>query len=127
MQNYLRSKDIKSVFEGPAHTKWRSLREAEDSRYLGLTAPRFLLRLPYSPTENPVKLFNYTENVKQDHDHYLWGNTAFLLASCINDSLLSTVGAQILLAHKVVVQLAIFLYTCLKQWANYKLKFQLRF
>lgn len=79
-------KDLKSVFEGPAHTKWRSLREAEDSRYLGLTAPRFLLRLPYSPTENPVKMFNYSENVKQDHEHYLWGNTAFLLASCINDS-----------------------------------------
>lgn len=79
-------KDLKSVFEGPAHTKWRSLRESEDARYLGLTAPRFLVRLPYSPTENPIKLFNYSEDVKQDHEHYLWGNTAFLLASCINDS-----------------------------------------
>ena len=77
---------MKSVFEGPAHTKWRSLRESEDARYLGLTAPRFLVRLPYSPTENPIKLFNYSEDVKQDHEHYLWGNTAFLLASCINDS-----------------------------------------
>ncbi len=79
-------KDIKSVFEGPAHTKWRSIRESEDSRYLGLTAPRFLLRLPYSATENPIKNFNYDESVKQDHNHYLWGNTAFLLASCMNDS-----------------------------------------
>ena len=79
-------KDLKSVFEGPAHTKWRSLREAEDSRYLGLTAPRFLLRLPYDMVENPIKNFNYRESVKQDHDHYLWGNTAFLLAAGINNS-----------------------------------------
>ncbi|AOM41972.1 type VI secretion system contractile sheath large subunit [Xenorhabdus hominickii] len=79
-------KDLKSVFEGPSHTKWRALRESEDSRYLGLTAPRFLLRLPYSNVENPIKNFNYQENVSRDHEHYLWGNTAYLLASCLTDS-----------------------------------------
>ncbi|PHM44932.1 hypothetical protein Xmau_01647 [Xenorhabdus mauleonii] len=79
-------KDLKSVFEGPSHTKWRALRESEDSRYLGLTAPRFLLRLPYSNVENPIKNFNYQENVSRDHEHFLWGNTAYLLASCLTDS-----------------------------------------
>ncbi len=79
-------KDLKSVFEGPSHTKWRSLRESEDSRYLGLTAPRFLLRLPYSTVENPIKNFNYQENVSRDHEHFLWGNTAYLLAGCLTDS-----------------------------------------
>ncbi|MDR0218899.1 MAG: type VI secretion system contractile sheath large subunit [Enterobacteriaceae bacterium] len=79
-------KDLRSVFEGPSHTKWRSLRESEDSRYLGLTAPRFLLRLPYSNVENPIKNFNYQENVSLNHEHYLWGNTAYLLASCLTDS-----------------------------------------
>lgn len=42
-------KDVAAIFEGPAYTKWRSLRESEDSRNLGLTAPRFLLRHPYAP------------------------------------------------------------------------------
>ncbi len=79
-------KDMKSVFEGPAHTKWRALRESEDSRYLGLTTPRFLLRLPYSTVENPIKNFNYYEDVSKDHEHFLWGNTAFLLAACLTDS-----------------------------------------
>ncbi|MDE9437701.1 type VI secretion system contractile sheath large subunit [Xenorhabdus bovienii] len=79
-------KDLKSVFEGPSHTKWRALRESEDSRYLGLTAPRFLLRLPYSSVENPIKNFNYQENVSRDHEHFLWGNTAYLMASCLTDS-----------------------------------------
>ncbi len=68
-------KDLYAIFEGPAYTKWRALRDSEDSRYLGLTAPRFLLRQPYSPTDNPVKNFNYYEDVSQNHEDYLWGNS----------------------------------------------------
>ena len=79
-------KDVSSIFEGPSYTKWRALRESEDARYLGLTAPRFLLRLPYSPIENPVKNFNFQEDVSHRHEDYLWGNTAFLLASSLTDS-----------------------------------------
>lgn len=79
-------KDFKAIFEGPKYTRWRSLRESEDARYLGLTAPRFLLRMPYDPVENPVKSFNYRETVSEDHDHYLWGNTAYLLAERLTDS-----------------------------------------
>jgi type VI secretion system protein ImpC len=79
-------KDIKSIFESPKYTKWRSLRESEDARYLGLTAPRFLLRVPYDPIENPVKTFNYEETVNQSHEHYLWGNTAFAFATRLTDS-----------------------------------------
>ncbi|EAS1760430.1 type VI secretion system contractile sheath large subunit [Salmonella enterica] len=79
-------KDVGAIFEGPAYTKWRALREAEDSKYLGLTAPRFLLRHPYAPDENPIKTFNYRENVSQNHDDYLWGNTAFLLAANVAES-----------------------------------------
>ncbi|WP_410000308.1 type VI secretion system contractile sheath large subunit [Halomonas sp. I1] len=79
-------KDFKAIFEGPKYTRWRSLRESEDSRYLGLTAPRFLLRTPYDPEENPVKSFHYRESVNDSHDNYLWGNTAYLLAERLNDS-----------------------------------------
>lgn len=79
-------KDMGAIFEGPAYTKWRSLRESEDSRYLGLTSPRFLLRQPYAPGDNPVKSFNYHENVSRSHDDYLWGNTAFLLAANMAES-----------------------------------------
>ncbi|WP_312948291.1 type VI secretion system contractile sheath large subunit [Superficieibacter sp.] len=79
-------KDLYAIFEGPAYTKWRALRESEDSRYLGLTAPRFLLRQPYSATDNPVRSFNYYEDVSRNHEDYLWGNTAWMLASNIADS-----------------------------------------
>ena len=79
-------KDIKSLFEGPAYTKWRSLRESEDARYLGLTAPRFLVRLPYDNLNNPIKSFNYQESISAEHGNYLWGNTAYLMGSSLADS-----------------------------------------
>ena len=79
-------KDVQALFEGPRYTKWRGFRESEDSRYVGLAMPRFLLRAPYSAEEGGVKSFRYDENVSQSHDHYLWGNAAFALASRVADS-----------------------------------------
>ncbi len=79
-------KDLKSIFEGPQYTKWQSFRESEDARYVGLTTPRFLLRLPYGPDTQPVKSFNYQENVSADHSDYLWGNAAFPFAARLTDS-----------------------------------------
>ena len=79
-------KDIKSILEGPQYLKWQAFRETEDARYVGLTLPRFLLRLPYGPDTAPVKSFNYRENVAASHDHYSWGNAAFAFASRVADS-----------------------------------------
>ncbi|MBC3766681.1 type VI secretion system contractile sheath large subunit [Neptunicella marina] len=79
-------KDLDSLFEGPQYAKWRGFRESEDSRYVGLTCPRFLLRLPYGENSSPVKAFNYEENVKDSHNDYLWGNTSFAFATRLADS-----------------------------------------
>lgn len=79
-------KDLRSIFEGPQYAKWQSFRESEDSRYVGLTLPRFLLRLPYGSETVPVKAFNYEEDVKGKHTSYLWGNTAFTFATRITNS-----------------------------------------
>ncbi|HDM76121.1 MAG TPA: type VI secretion system contractile sheath large subunit [Deltaproteobacteria bacterium] len=79
-------KDLQSIFEGPQYIKWQSFRESEDSRYVGLTMPRFLLRLPYGQDTQPVKAFNYEEDVRENHEHYLWGNTAFAFATRLTDS-----------------------------------------
>jgi len=79
-----RLKDVRSLFESKQYISWRSLRESEDARYIGLTAPRFLLRRPYG-ADNPARAFNYTEE-SHAHDHFLWGNTAFAFATRIADS-----------------------------------------
>lgn len=79
-------KDLKDHFEGPQFAKWQGFREREDARYVGLTLPRFLLRNPYDPEDNPVRSFVYKENVAGSHEHYLWGNTAFTFATRLTDS-----------------------------------------
>ncbi|GHU17259.1 type VI secretion protein [Betaproteobacteria bacterium] len=79
-------KDLKSVFEQPQYAKWRAFRESEDARSVGLTMPQFMLRLPYSPKDNPTKTFNYVETIKDKDKDYCWGNTAFALGSKLTDS-----------------------------------------
>jgi len=78
--------DINSIFESPLYAKWKSFRETEDARYVGLTMPRFLLRVPYGEASNPVKAFNYEEDVSRSHEEYLWGNTSFAFATRLTDS-----------------------------------------
>lgn len=79
-------RELHSIFEGPQYARWRSLRESEDAKYLGLTLPRFLLRQPYHPEHHPVKAFEYRETVETSHSHYLWGNTAFAFATRLTES-----------------------------------------
>src|SRR5690606_4124484 len=79
-------KDLESIFEGPKYAKWNSFRESEDSRYFGLTLPRFLLRLPYGQETIPVKAFNFEEEAEGKTDNYLWGNASFAFATKLTDS-----------------------------------------
>jgi type VI secretion system protein ImpC len=79
-------KDLKSLFEGPRYIKWQSFRESENARYIALTVPRFLLRLPYGPDTQPVATFHYEENVSASPENCLWGNTAFAFATRLTDS-----------------------------------------
>ena len=67
-------KDLKALLEAPQYAKWNSFRESEDSRYVGLVMPRFLLRLPYGEEHLPVRTIAFAEDVKGNEDAYLWGN-----------------------------------------------------
>lgn len=79
-------KDIEDVMSSPQFAAWRGFRQNEDSRYVGLTLPRFLLRAPYDPEDNPISNFIYKENVSASHENYLWGNTVYTFASKLTDS-----------------------------------------
>lgn len=74
-------RDLSKIFESLELIKWRSFRESEDSRYVSLVLPNFLLRLPYGPDTKPVEGIGYVEDVNgTDHSKYLWGNAAWLMA-----------------------------------------------
>ena len=79
-------KDLKALFESPQYARWQSFRESEDARYVGLCMPRFLLRLPYGENQIPVKAFNFTEDVVDSHDKYLWAPASLALTTRISDS-----------------------------------------
>lgn len=80
-------RDISKVFETPEYAAWRSLRDSEDSRYIGLAMPRFLARLPYGAKTDPVDAFNFEEDVTgADHDKYTWSNSAYAMATNITRS-----------------------------------------
>ena len=78
--------DLQQIVSSPDYASWQSLRESEDSRYIGLTMPRVLARLPYGAATVPVKGFAFEEEMDGKHDHYVWMNAAFAMGVNINRS-----------------------------------------
>src|SRR6202790_2007455 len=75
-------RDIGKIFDSTEFAKSKSFRASEDSRYVGLTMPRVLMRLPYGKDTKPVDEFSYEEGVDgTDHSKYLWGNAAYALGA----------------------------------------------
>lgn len=81
-------RDLGKVFDTVEYAKWKSFRESEDARYVGLALPRFLGRLPYNPIDGETtEGFNFVEDVDgTDHDKYLWCNAAFAFAARLTEA-----------------------------------------
>lgn len=77
-------RDITKIFQAPEYAPWRSLRDSEDSKYIGLTMPRFLSRIPYGSKTQPVEEFAFEEETDgKDHGQYCWSNAAYAMATNI--------------------------------------------
>src|SRR3954452_20002461 len=80
-------RDLAKIFDSVEYAKWKSFRESEDSRYVGLCLPHTLMRLPYGDKTRRTEGFRYEEDVDgRDHKKYLWGNAAYAMAARITDS-----------------------------------------
>ena len=80
-------RDLTKIFQTPEYASWRSLRESEDSKYVGLAMPRFLGRLPYGAKTDPVDAFAFEEDTEgADSEKYGWVNAAYGMAVNINRS-----------------------------------------
>ncbi|MBT5472142.1 MAG: type VI secretion system contractile sheath large subunit [Nitrospina sp.] len=81
-------RDLAKTFESLELIKWKSFRDSEDSRYVTLTLPRILMRLPYGMDTVPVEGFaSFEEDVDgKDHQSYLWGNSAYAMAERITNA-----------------------------------------
>jgi type VI secretion system protein ImpC len=80
-------RDLAKIFDTVEYAKWKSFRESEDSRYVGLCLPHILMRLPYGRETVPVEAFNFEEDVDgQDHAKYLWGNAAWAFGTRLTEA-----------------------------------------
>ncbi len=84
-QELANPRDLTKIFQTPEYAAWRSLRESEDSRYIGLTMPRFLSRQPYGARTDPVDDFDFEEDTEgAQHNKYTWSNSAYAMGVNIN-------------------------------------------
>jgi type VI secretion system protein ImpC len=80
-------RDIGKIFDSTEYAKWKSFRQSDDSRYVALTLPHILMRLPYGKDTKTIDAFDYEEAVDgSDHSKYLWGNAARGLAARLTNS-----------------------------------------
>lgn len=78
-------RDLTKVFTTPEYAAWTSLRKSDDSKYLGLTLPRFLGRIPYGAATDPVEGFDFEEDMSSgDASNYTWCNSAYAMGVNIN-------------------------------------------
>jgi type VI secretion system protein ImpC len=78
-------RDLTKIFQTPEYAAWRSMRDSDDSKYVGLAMPRFLSRMPYGAKTNPVEEFEYEEDTTgADSSKYTWCNAAYAMAVNIN-------------------------------------------
>lgn len=77
---------LAKLFRTPDYAPWKSLRETEDAKYIGLAMPRFLARYPWG-AKGEVEEFRFNEQVEGgDHSGYCWANSAFAMAANITRS-----------------------------------------
>jgi type VI secretion system protein ImpC len=80
-------RDLAKIFDRTEFLKWRSFRESDDSRYVGLTLPHTLMRLPYAEDGIPTETFKFTEDVDgRDNKKYLWGNAAYSFGTRLTEA-----------------------------------------
>ncbi len=94
-----RPRDLEKVFESLEYTQWRSFRESEDSRFVCLTMPKVMARLPYGQESNPIEEFGFEEceidpntglAVNTEHDDYCWMNSSFVLGTKLTNAFANT-------------------------------------
>jgi type VI secretion system protein ImpC len=80
-------RDLTKIFSTPEYASWRSLRDSDDSKYIGVTLPRVLARRPYGAKSDPVEEFDFEEDTSgNDGKKFAWANSAYAMGVNINRS-----------------------------------------
>jgi type VI secretion system protein ImpD len=76
--------NLSKTFDQLEYLKWRAFRDTEDARFVGLTMPRVLARLPYEDDGSRVDGFRFREETEgPDRGKYLWGSAAYAFGAVL--------------------------------------------
>lgn len=76
--------NLNNIFVQAEYLRWRALRDKPDSRFVGLTLPRVLMRRPYLHRPASYKGLHFQEKVESKGiGHYLWGNACYAFGTIL--------------------------------------------
>lgn len=75
--------NISQLYQSQEYIKWNQFRESIDSRFVGLTLPRMLMRKPYRQDSFRNDGFRFKEQLSGHRENYLWGNACYALGSVL--------------------------------------------
>lgn len=84
-ETFTEGKPVAAGFDSPAYASWNAFRASDDSRYVALTLPKTLARLPYGNETVPVKSFAFEElsqaadgkAAPESQNDFVWSNAAY--------------------------------------------------
>ncbi|SCY39061.1 type VI secretion system contractile sheath large subunit [Desulfoluna spongiiphila] len=95
-------KDLKGHMSQPRFDAWNTFRDSEEAAYIGVAVPRYLLRAPWDPENNPAGELAFKESINpyNGHEDFLWGNASYLFAKNMVRSFAETGWCQYLRGPK---------------------------
>lgn len=76
--------NLKAILRQPEYTRWRSFQATDDARFVGMTLPRVLMRLPHRDDGSRIDGFRFREEIEDPHSAgYLWGNAVYAFAALL--------------------------------------------
>ncbi|MCQ4628865.1 MULTISPECIES: type VI secretion system contractile sheath large subunit [Shinella] len=80
-------RDLEKIFDSSEYIKWRGFRDSEDSRFVTLTMPRVLARVPFGSQGKQIDEFKFEEAPidangvvsKMESNDFTWMNASYAL------------------------------------------------
>lgn len=93
-ESFAEGRPVAAGFDSPSYAAWNGFRDSDESRYVTLTLPSTLARLPYGATGGKAKSFDYHELATDsegnqrpaDNSELVWSNAAYEMALKMNDA-----------------------------------------
>lgn len=91
---FLEGKPIAAGFDSPTYASWNAFRASDDSRYVVLTLPKTLARVPYGSASMPISAFCFEElplrengqQIISSENNFVWTNAAFEFGLRLTDA-----------------------------------------